>query len=219
MHFVGAGAMTWFRAEAGRVDKDAFFSVSPTEGVVDVVVSTRGGRPTCTPWTHGGRPLDGSFPGHCANFTWRFTADALNTSGYAGEMTVDHADPCASAYWPEYYHNCDAASEFRDTFFIGVYGRTSSRFYILASLVGMQTTLLDSSPLVARTSPLAVCDRADDGGCLPAADPAARPNSVEVTDGAYFSFSVTRDMDVQVSVLLCTVTFYANLAHSLTRSP
>ena len=31
--------------------------------------------------------------------------------------------------------------------------------------------------------------------------------------------SVTRDMDVQVSVLLCTVTFYANLAHSLTRSP
>ena len=61
----------------------------------------------------------------------------------------------------------------------------------------MQTTLLDSSPLVARTSPLAVCDRADDGGCLPAADPVAHPNNVKVTDGAYFSFSVTRDMDVQ----------------------
>ena len=57
-------------------------------------------------------------------------------------MTVDHADPCASAYWPTYYHNCDSATEFRDTFFIGVYGRTSSRFYILASLVGMQARAL-----------------------------------------------------------------------------
>ena len=76
--------MTWFRAEAGRVDKDAFFSVTPTEGIVDVVISTRGGRPTCAPWMYRGHPLDSSYPGHCSNFTWRFTAEALNTSGYSG---------------------------------------------------------------------------------------------------------------------------------------
>ena len=79
-------------------------------------------------------------------------------------------------------------AEFRDTFFIGVYGRTSSRFYILASLVGMQTTLLDSAPLVARTTPIAVCDRADSGACS---------DAIIMRDGAFFSFSVTRDMDVQ----------------------
>ena len=185
-HFVGAGAMSWYRAEAGRIDKDMFVSITPTEGIVDVVISTRTGRPTCTPWSFWGPSVVSS--GHCSNFTWRFTADALNTSAYTGEMTIAHSDPCSTAWYPQYYHNCDAAAEFRDTFFIGVYGRTRSRFSILASLVGMTTTLLDSTPLVTRTSPLAVCARTDAGACS---------DDLIMLDGSYFTFSVTRDEDVQ----------------------
>ena len=102
-HYIGTGAMAWFRAEAGRVDKDAFFAVTPTEGSVDVVISTRGGRPTCTPWaTHGGGPKSSvGRSGQCANFTWRFTAEALNTTRYPGEMIVAHSRPCESAYYPQ----------------------------------------------------------------------------------------------------------------------
>ena len=103
-HYIGAGAMAWFRAEAGRVDKDAFFAVTPTEGSVDVVISTRDGRPTCTPWTtHGGGPKASvGRSGHCANFTWRFTAEALNTTRGPGELIVVHSRPCDSAYYPQY---------------------------------------------------------------------------------------------------------------------
>jgi hypothetical protein len=52
----------------------------------------------------------------------------------------------------------------------------------------MQTTLLDSAPLVTRTTPIAVCDRTDSGACS---------DTIIMRDGAFFSFSVTRDMDVQ----------------------